>query len=194
MTGNRVLVDDSDDGLIWLTLPSFYDITKYEVNQEVVVWIDGGIKESYPAQATARNIEILKVEELSSDAFDYNNHAFPPNLTGFVEINGTRYKMAKGGFKWTRKNQSIMTDAASPTQIAENLEPIIVEANSEAIIVIEQNPILSVFIWDTDIEQQAVTVEEGHISLPATSGNTIYEVVAKWENGRVSFTFVVEVK
>ena len=192
VTGNRMLVDDLDKGLIWLTLPSFDDITKYEVDQEVVVWIDGGIKESSPAQAAALNIEILKAEQLSSDSFDFSNHEFPPHLKGFIEINGTRYKMANGGFNWTRKNQSIMTDAASPTQIAENLEPIIVEANSEATIVIEQNPNLSAYTWNT--EQQALTVEEGHIALPATAGPTIYEVVAQWTNGRVSFTFVVEVK
>lgn len=192
VTGNRVLVDDLDKGLIWLTLPSFDDITKYEVNQEVVVWIDGGIKESSPAQTAALNIEILKAEQLSPDAFDFSNHAFPPHLKGFIVINGTRYKMAAGGFNWTRKNQSIMTDAASPTQIAEKMEPIIVEANSEATIVIEQNPSLSAYTWNT--EQQAVATEEGRIALPATVGPTIYEVVAQWTNGRVSFTFVVDVK
>lgn len=192
VTGNRVLVDDPDKGFIWLTLPSFGDITKYEVNQEVVVWIDGGVNESYPAQAAALNIEIVKAEQLSPDAFDFSNHEFPPHLKGFVEINGTSYKMEEGGFKWTRKNQSIMTDAAGPTQIAEKLEPIIVEANSEATIVIEQNPSLSVYTWNA--EQQAVTTEGERIALPATVGPTIYEVVAQWTNGRVSFTFVVDVK
>lgn len=195
VTGNRMLVDDPDNGLIWLTLPKHEDITKYRVNQEVVAWIGDGIKESSPAQAVALNIEILKVEQLPPDAFDFSEHAFPPNLTGFVEINGTRYKMAKGGFKWTRKNQSVMTDAAGPTQLAEKFKPIIVEANSEATIVIEQNPSLSAYIvhaWDA--EQQAVTVEDGDIILPATPGTTIYEVVAQWTNGSVSFTFVVDVK
>ena len=192
MAGNRVLVDDLDNGLIWLTLPSFDDITNYKVNQEVVVWIGDGIKESYPAQAAALNIEILKTEQLSPDSFDFGDHEFPPHLKGFVEINGTRYKMAKGGYKWTKGNQVTQTDAAGPTQIAEKLEPIIVEANSEATIVIEQNPSLSAYTWNT--EQQAVTVEEGHIILSATKGPTIYEVVAEWTNGRVSFTFVVDVK
>lgn len=192
VTGNRVLVDDPDKDLIWLTLPSFGDITKYEVDQEVVVWIDGGVNESYPAQATARNIEILGAEELSSHEFDFSNHEFPPNLAGFVDINGTSYGMAKGGFRWTKGNQTAATDAAGPTQIADKFEAIVVAANSKAKIVIEQNPSLSVYTWNA--EQEAIAVEEGQISLPATSGRYIYEVVAKWTNGEVSFTFVVEVK
>ncbi|WP_203249111.1 DUF3221 domain-containing protein [Sporosarcina beigongshangi] len=192
VTGNRVLVDDLDNGLIWLTLPSFDDITKYDVNQEVVVWIGDGVKESYPAQATARNIEILQSKKLASDSFDYSNHAFPPHLAGVIEINGTSYKMEKGGFRWTKGNQTITTDAASPTQIAEKLEPITIKANSEAIVVIEQNPSLSVYIWDTE-QRTTASVKGGQITLPATSGNVIYEVVANWANGEVSFTFVVDI-
>jgi Protein of unknown function (DUF3221) len=192
VTGNSVLVDDPDNGLIWLTLPSFGDITKYEVNQEVVVWIDGGVKESYPAQATARNIEILGAVELSFHEFDFRSHEFPPNLAGFVDIDGTRYDMANGGYRWTKGNQVTQTDAAGPTQIAENFEAIVVAVNSKAKIMIEQNPSLSVYTWNA--EQETVAVEDGQISLPATSGRMIYEVVAKWTNGEVSYTFVVEVK
>ncbi|WP_318614547.1 DUF3221 domain-containing protein [Sporosarcina sp. YIM B06819] len=192
VSGNRVLVDDPDKGLIWLTLSSHGDITKYEVNQEVVVWIEGGVKESYPAQATARNIEILGAEELSFHEFYFSKHEFPPNLAGFIDIDSARFNMEKGGFRWTKGNQTTTTDAAGPTQIAENFEAIFAEANSKAKIVIEQNPSLSVYAWNAKREE--IAVEEGLISLPATSGRYIYEVVAEWTNGEVSFTFVVEVK
>lgn len=190
--GNRVLVDDPDKGLIWLTLPGHGDITKYEVDQEVVIWINGGIDDSSPAQATALNVEILGAEKLSLHEFDFSNHAFPPSLDGFVTINGTRYDLAKGGFRWTKGNQTTTTDAAGPTQIAENFEGIIVEANSKANIMIEQNPSLSVYAWD--VERKTVAVEKGQILLPTTNGRYIYEVVAKWTNGDASYTFVVEVK
>lgn len=192
VTGNRLLVDDPDNGLIWLTLPSFGDITKYEVNQEVFVWIDGGIKESYPSQATARNIEIFGEEGISLHPFDFSNHSFPPNPTGVVTIGETNYDMVRGGFEWTRGNESVTTDAKGPTQIAENFEPIVVEANNKANIVIEQNPTLSVYIWDAE-QRTITTVKDGQITLPATNGLVIYEVVAKWSNGEASFTFVVDI-
>ncbi|PGL69423.1 DUF3221 domain-containing protein [Bacillus sp. AFS055030] len=58
--GKRVLVDDKKTGLIWVTLNENDNIKKYEEGQEIVVWIDGGIRESYPAQAKALHIEIPK--------------------------------------------------------------------------------------------------------------------------------------
>ena len=195
VSGNRVLVDDLDKGLIWLTLPDHGDITMYEAGQEVVVWIGDGVKESSPAQAAALNIEVLVAKKLTLHAFDFSNHASPPRPAGFVDIDDTRYDMAKGGFSWTKGNQTIQTDAAGPTQLAERFEAIVVEANSKAMIVIEQSPSLSAYaVYAWDAEPEAVALEEGFISLPSTSGRYIYEVVAKWTNGEVSYTFVVEVK
>ena len=54
---NRILIDDREDGLIWITLTDTDHITRYEKGQEVVVWIDGAIDQSMPAQAKALNIE-----------------------------------------------------------------------------------------------------------------------------------------
>ena len=50
-------MEDKKVGLVWVTLHENGDISKYEKGQEIVVWIKGGIKESSPAQADARNIE-----------------------------------------------------------------------------------------------------------------------------------------
>uniref|UniRef100_UPI00406C45A0 DUF3221 domain-containing protein n=1 Tax=Sporosarcina sp. FSL K6-1522 TaxID=2921554 RepID=UPI00406C45A0 len=43
--------NDPDKGLIWLSWPVQGDSTIYEVGQEVIVWIEGGVLESSPAQA-----------------------------------------------------------------------------------------------------------------------------------------------
>ncbi|WP_342511585.1 hypothetical protein MKY34_13975 [Sporosarcina sp. FSL K6-1522] len=140
----------------------------------------------------ALHIEILEAEEPPLHAFKFSNHAFPPSLAGFVEIDGTRYEMAKGGFRWTKGSKTATTDTAGSTQIAEDFEAIVIEADSKAKIVIDQSPNLSVYTWNG--EQEGVAEDEAQISLPATSGRTIYEVVAKWTNGEASYTFVVDVK
>lgn len=57
--GNRILMDAENEGLVWITLKKGDITTNYEVGQEIVVWIDGGIAESYPAQAKVLNIEIV---------------------------------------------------------------------------------------------------------------------------------------
>ena len=55
---NRILVDDKDKGLVWISLHRNGKITNYEIGQEVVIWVDGGVNHSSPMQAGALNIEI----------------------------------------------------------------------------------------------------------------------------------------
>lgn len=57
---SSILVEDENVGLIWLSLPEGSDIKIFEKGQTVAVWTDGKIKESYPLQGTALNIEIIK--------------------------------------------------------------------------------------------------------------------------------------
>ncbi|WP_396954228.1 DUF3221 domain-containing protein [Neobacillus niacini] len=54
------MVEDEKLGLIWLSLPEGSDIKTFEKGQTVAVWTDGKIRESYPLQGTALNIEIIK--------------------------------------------------------------------------------------------------------------------------------------
>lgn len=55
--GNRILMEDKNKGLIWISLPESGNIDDYATGQEIVVWVDGEIKESWPAKAKALNIE-----------------------------------------------------------------------------------------------------------------------------------------
>ncbi len=57
--GRKILVDDRKIGLVWISLHESGDITIYEIGQTVAVWTDGKIRESYPAQTNALNIEVL---------------------------------------------------------------------------------------------------------------------------------------
>ena len=58
--GRGILVEDENLGLIWLSLPEGSDIKTFEKGQTVAVWTDGKVRESYPLQGTALNIEIIK--------------------------------------------------------------------------------------------------------------------------------------
>ncbi|MBV7506692.1 YobA family protein [Bacillus sp. sid0103] len=61
--GNKILVEDKHEGLVWVALQENGDISKYLERQEVVVWIKGGIRESFPAQADALNIEFTNPKD-----------------------------------------------------------------------------------------------------------------------------------
>lgn len=55
-----ILVEDEKLGLIWLSLPDGTDIKTLKNGQTVAAWTDGKIRESYPLQGTALNIEVIK--------------------------------------------------------------------------------------------------------------------------------------
>jgi hypothetical protein len=57
---SSILVEDEKLGLIWLSLPEKSDSKNFEKGQTVTVWTDGKIRESYPLQGTALNIEVIK--------------------------------------------------------------------------------------------------------------------------------------
>jgi hypothetical protein len=57
---SSILVEDDKLGLIWLSLPDGTEGRDFEKGQSVAVWTDGKIRESYPLQGTALNIEVIK--------------------------------------------------------------------------------------------------------------------------------------
>ena len=114
-----------------------------------------------------------------------------PYITGFININETRYEMASGSFKWRKANSVSQTDAASPTQIAEHFKAITLEPASKITVEIEQNPDLSAYLWDSNGVNAVLGGNQ--LTVPESKGRYIYEVIARWSNGEVSYTFVVEV-
>lgn len=58
----RMLIYTKDHGRVWVRIPKNDEIQNYELDQEVDVWIEGGIQESSPGKAKASRIE--KIEKL----------------------------------------------------------------------------------------------------------------------------------
>lgn len=126
-----------------------------------------------------------------------NEEDFPPSMTGLINVQGKEYEMKAGNYKWERKKGSktdvVYTDAASPYQIGENYNAIGLEPNANIKIEIEDNPKLSVYLWNETGRDKEVILTNNQLSVPSSKGRYIYEVLAKWPNGEVSYTFVVEV-
>lgn len=59
-SGRRILMENKDYGRVWVKLHENGEIEEFENGQEIVVWVDGEIKESWPAQAKALNIEQIQ--------------------------------------------------------------------------------------------------------------------------------------
>lgn len=125
--------------------------------------------------------------------YTFKKGEFPPSPTGFVKVNGIDYEMMKGGFRWEKGNMVTQTDAAGPTQIAAHFEAIKGGANSKVSIEVEQSPKLNVLLWEEE-KTTTIHLNENKLTVPENKGRYIYEVQAAWENGEVSYTFVVEVQ
>ncbi|WP_391122354.1 hypothetical protein [Psychrobacillus sp. L3] len=126
-----------------------------------------------------------------------SENEFPPSMAGSINVNDKEYEMVVGNYRWERKQgidtQVVETDAASPYQIAEYFNAIMVEPNTNINIEIEENPRVSLFLWNGNGREKEVKLKNNQLLAPTSKGQYIYEVLAKWSNGEVSYTFVVEV-
>ncbi|PAE26083.1 hypothetical protein [Bacillus sp. 7894-2] len=123
---------------------------------------------------------------------------FPPEKTATIEVNGTEYRMEKGNYQWFRKKgletESIKTDHASPNQMAVQLKPIPVKPDQKVKVKIEDDPVMKVYLWNETGIESDIKLEDNQFNMPADKGKYIYEVLAEWQNGEISFTFVAEVQ
>ncbi|KZE69147.1 hypothetical protein AWM68_02445 [Fictibacillus phosphorivorans] len=122
---------------------------------------------------------------------------FPPVMAGYMDVKGKKYEMQQGNYRWERKKGSdtevVTTDAASPNQIGESFRAIKVQPNATVNIEIEENPKISVYQWNESGREKEVNVKNNQLAVPSSKGRYIYEVLAKWSDGEVSYTFGVEV-
>ncbi len=127
-----------------------------------------------------------------------NKESFPPSMAGWLHVDGKKYEMEAGGFQWQRKKglitETVQTDHASPNQVAENLPALQLEPNTMMQIEIEENPKIIVYLWNKDGREKEVLLNNNEMVAPTSKGRYIYEVFARWSNGEVSYTFVLEVK
>lgn len=126
------------------------------------------------------------------------NHEFPPPMKGLVMINGLEYQLEKGDYKWKRiignGQEEMQTDYASPYQMADNIESINVKSNQKATIQIDEKPSIKIYLWNEKGRGQEIEHINNQFNIPASKGRYIYEVLAEWNDGTISYTFVLEIE
>lgn len=73
-------------------------------------------------------------------------------------------------------------------EYAKHLSPLVARPNGTATIHIENNPQVTVYLWEDE-----VPVESNSFSLPYETGRYTYNIEAKWPNDEASFIAVIEV-
>lgn len=125
------------------------------------------------------------------------NSEFPPTMTGLIIINGIEHQMEDGGYHWERQKgletEVVATDHASPYQMADHIESISVNPNEKVEIKIEEDPDIKVYLWNEKGRRKEIEQDANQIIVPSGKGKYIYEALAEWANGTVSYTFVIEI-
>lgn len=127
-----------------------------------------------------------------------DNKLFPPDEQGFVVMNEKKYKMEKGNYYWEVKKGSntevTQTDAASPNQIAQNVEAIPAPPDTEMSFKLVGDPTITAYLWNEQDREKEIELHDEKFRTPTEKGQYIYEVLAEWENGEISYTYVIELE
>ncbi|MCH1624561.1 hypothetical protein [Fredinandcohnia quinoae] len=131
-----------------------------------------------------------------NNASEENEDDFPPKMNGVIIVNETDFEMTRGGFHWERKKglttEVVTTDAASPLQIAESYKAIQVKGNETITIKIDEDPQITLRKWEENETYEEVSLEKSSFTVPTDKGRYVYEALANWKNGEISYTFVIE--
>lgn len=97
----------------------------------------------------------------------------------------------KGGYNWDTGKESIIADSESPDQIADKMEGTEVKPESELMLDFSKKPNkVNVIDW-SKLKNNSYTFDNDKIIVPKEEGTYIYEIIAEWEQGQVSFTIKV---
>ncbi|WP_078547738.1 hypothetical protein [Litchfieldia alkalitelluris] len=118
---------------------------------------------------------------------------------GYIETNEKKETLHTGGFHIERKvglsTEVTTTDAASPNQIAETISPILVGSGDIIEITTDiKDSTLIAYLWNEDERDQEIILKNNQMKAPVEKGQYVYEILSRWGNNEVSYTFLLEVK
>ncbi len=122
----------------------------------------------------------------------------PPELK--VLFQNKSIDAVRGTYSWTVDNNdgtktTTNADSSSPTELVKNSTPLIVSPKSTLTLMFSdaQPNCVNVNIWGdkTTLKQELVN---NQLVVPDSKDSVVYEVVATWEKGTVSYAFSVDIK
>ncbi len=117
-----------------------------------------------------------------------------PHAEGKVYVDNNKYKMELGEYEWEEeKVEQKRIDEVSVKEAAEAFDTLEVTKDSTVKIKIEEEPVtISVNQWNEDQSVHKVELTNDKLPLP-TTGYYIYEIIAEWDKGRITYVFDVNV-
>lgn len=131
-----------------------------------------------------------------------NGIPMPSNSNDYVQAQGKvivgnqDYSMLIGEFEWKEKDFEARNISESNIyDLADEFNTIEVDKNEKLKIEIEQNP-TSIIVdqWNEDGTVDTVVSQGNEITLPSEVGYYIYEVIAEWNEGRITYIFDINIQ
>ncbi|MCA1010675.1 hypothetical protein [Halobacillus halophilus] len=119
----------------------------------------------------------------------------PPDLR--IEVGDTTVKPVRGTYNWsyTKKDGTSTSKhaaSAAPPVLVKEQQSVIVTPDSKVNLYFDEEPkSYKVKIWDPEKNEVKRSYEE--VVIPQEDGKVIYEILANWEHGKVSFAFSLHV-
>ncbi|GKV55848.1 hypothetical protein NCCP2222_17950 [Sporosarcina sp. NCCP-2222] len=111
-----------------------------------------------------------------------------------VRIGEETFSTARGGYCWTDGNQSECTDASgNPFDYENSAPPIEAEPGSEFELLFSETPSSISVDWVNNLEHETLS-ERSSFSTPSKPGTYGYSVHANWNQGDVTFHFILLIK
>lgn len=126
----------------------------------------------------------------------------PSSSTDYVQAQGKvivgnqEYSMMIGEFEWKEKDfEARKISDSNLYDLAEDFHTLEAEKDDKLNIEIEQNP-SSIIVnqWNEDGTSETVELKDNEITLPSEEGYYIYEVMASWNQGEITYIFDINIK
>ncbi|MGE7624883.1 hypothetical protein ACQKMD_18100 [Viridibacillus sp. NPDC096237] len=115
---------------------------------------------------------------------------------GKVIVDNKSYTMMIGNYEWKEDDfEAKKISNSDINDLAGGFDTLEVKKGNKLKIEIEQNP-SSIIVnqLNADGTSDAIELKDNEITLPSDGGTYIYEVIARWKEGKISYIFDVNIK
>lgn len=130
---------------------------------------------------------------------NWHNNLEPLDVS--IEVNGEQVEYELGDYCWgVEKLIEIGIDRhctykEDPTEIAKNVEPIVVEPSSTLEVYFERQPkVAGVLDYNNNFLGSPIDILDGEIPLPSNPGVYTYVLNVAWAEGNANYIFNIQVE
>ena len=115
---------------------------------------------------------------------------------GTIIKDSHHYIMIPGSYSWKEENSEMNTlSAYNIEELADQFETLEVEKNDMLKFQITKSPSLIIVTkYNEDGTSEVIETKDNQLTMPNISGTYIYEMKARWPEGKINFVFDVNVK